>query len=64
MTYEQLAERISKMTPEQKGSTVTLMDHDEEFFDARLQFNDETEDNPSAGILDENHPFLSPRTLV
>lgn len=65
MTYEQLAQRIANMTPEQRVCTVTLKDHDDEFFEARLLINDSSDkESPASDVLDNYHPYLEMKTLT
>ena len=61
-TWKQLAEQISQMTEEQQGTDVTLYiaEPGEVFgIDATLSFAND--DNGIAGILDEEHPFITIR---
>ena len=54
MTYAELAEKILReMTPEQRASTVTMRDQDDEFFAAVLKVSDSNTD-----VLDTDHPYF------
>jgi hypothetical protein len=54
MTYEELAEAISKMSPEQRQSNVTVYvaSSDEYYPVNKVDFS------PEDDVLDQNHPFL------
>lgn len=58
MTYEDLAKKIADMTPEQRGSDVTIVDMEtnEGFGSVNLSFV-EPESDEDFG-LDDNHPFI------
>jgi hypothetical protein len=62
MTYRRLKEELDKFTPEQLDCDVSFMLPDKEFYemDGQIHFTgQEGEDDPSDGILDEGHPWLS-----
>ncbi len=55
MTYKQLAEAISAMTPEQQNQTATIyVPGVDEYFPAQMEMPD------TGGVLDDNHYVLSP----
>jgi hypothetical protein len=59
MTYRKLKEQLEKFTDEQLDCDVSIMLHDQEFYEMNGHINFTTEndeDNPSVGILDEGYP--------
>lgn len=56
LTWADLQEKISKMSPEQRNTDVTMFDtNDGEFFKlCELRFTE-----PECDVLDGNHPFLT-----
>lgn len=66
LTWDQLAEYISKLSPEQRQTDVTLFDpHITEFFQLSTfignwaDFPDSEYVEEADGVLDDNHPFLA-----
>lgn len=65
MTYRKLKEALAGFTEEQLDCDVSIMLHDHEFYelDGNINFSGkdfaDDEDDPSIGILDEGHPWLS-----
>ena len=62
MTYARLAEVIAQMTPEQRecDATVYCMSSTEFLPVLDLyEVDDEDENEPGAGILDNAHPYLA-----
>lgn len=55
MTYKQLAEEISQMTPEQQSNDVTVFVTDEYYRISCVSYATEAID-----VLDNGHPILSP----
>ena len=59
MTYQQLADKINALTPEQKQMDVTVS---LDFSQEAIEVNDLTviaSDDFLADVLDENHPVLT-----
>lgn len=66
MTWEQLAEYISKLTPEQRQTDVTVFDtRSIEFYQSNTfigkwsDFPDSEYVEEAVGVLDDDHPFLA-----
>ena len=58
MTYRELAEQISRMTPEQKDCDVCVWDSDyetDEFYQEGVELVFAT---PSCQVLDTDHPII------
>ncbi len=52
MTYKELAEAIEKSTETVKNQTVTILDSNGEFYEAKIEETLETD------VLDQGHIFL------
>ena len=63
MTWNELAQKIAQMTPEQRGTDATVVDlvSDEVFpiKDFVTKWTNPIDRDRVDGILDENHPYLT-----
>lgn len=62
MTYRKLKEELATFTDEQLDCDVSIRLHDGEFYemDGAIYITKEDDEyDPSVGILDEGHPWLS-----
>ena len=57
MTFRELAQRIQKMSEEQKNSDVSIYVNDE-FYEIEDTIEEVQDVSLGDGILDEGHPFL------
>jgi hypothetical protein len=56
MTYRELLDHLCRLTDEQLNMDLTIRESNDEYYPARLSFNDAKESD----VLDHGHPFFEP----